>query len=75
MSDQRYRAGVIQGPIPGRWPESIPRLGPRQGGQPFSRCDYCAPQVHPSQAWSFTRYGGVPLCKRHALALARRGVA
>ena len=82
MSDPRYQPGIIQGHVLSRtvglagWPE-IPSLGPRAGGQPFSRCVLCpaprpdrdpqAPQIPRS---SFVTYGGKPVCAECARRVA-----
>ena len=75
MSDPRYRAGVLQGiklnSLPGEWPGSIGSLGAFRGGQPLARCHHCGPAAHPAVAMTFVRYGETPLCKRHALGLAK----
>lgn len=73
MSDPRYRAGVMQGIKhavgPGGWPDEVKGYGARLGGQPFSRCVLCPVGAHSAIAWSFVRYGGKPLCKKHAVAI------
>lgn len=75
MSDKRYQAGIIAGiassRTPGDWPDAIEGLGPKNGGQPFARCAECPPHRHPVHAGTHVRYGGLPLCKLHANALAK----
>ncbi len=72
MSDPRYRAGVRQGILasyrPGTWPDAIPRYAERAGGQPLASCALCPPTSAPSVRTTFVRYGGTPMCKRHAQA-------
>ena len=76
MSDPRYSAGVLQGikanATPGTWPESLPGLGDFRGGQPLASCSRCLSSAHPTLRVTFVRYGEAPMCKVHALALARR---
>jgi hypothetical protein len=40
------------------------------GGQPFADCYICPDDAHPAVKKTFVRYGGRPLCKTHACALA-----
>jgi hypothetical protein len=62
------------------WPAALPGLGPRSIG-PFVECRDCAagdwPPVvtvrvagetmsAPGPRWTFARFGGVPVCARHA---------
>lgn len=70
MSDPRYRGGILQGirsqTTPGVWPDEVPGLGPRRGGQPLGLCSRCnLPAAYGTT--TFVMYGNQYLCKRHAL--------
>ena len=72
MSDPRYKGGVLQGIkqswTPGEWPDEVPGLGVRSGGQPVASCVLCPPEAGAVLRLTFVRYGGAPLCKPHAQA-------
>lgn len=74
MGSDKYQAGISAGCILSRtvgdWPAEVLGLGPMRGGCPFARCLACEPERHQALAWSFVRYGKVPLCKQHACAFA-----
>jgi hypothetical protein len=55
------------------WPEAVEVLGPMQGGRPFARCVACGPDEHPGKSGTWVAYGGFPLCRSCALALAVGG--
>jgi len=77
VADGRYRAGVLAGCAlsrrAGTWPDQVPGLGGKVGGQPLARCVACPQDAHPSSATTWVRYGGHPLCWNHAKTLAGGG--
>jgi len=72
MSDPRYRKAVLQGiklaRRPGAYPDRIPGYGVRHGGQPLADCALCPPEAPPVVRLTFVRYGGTPLCLKHAIS-------
>jgi len=86
MSDPRYKADIVAGIALSRgvgiWPDELPGLGKKSGPHKLSVCRVCvdlrldplAIRSADRPQWDFVRYGPdlVPICKRHALELARR---
>lgn len=72
MSDPRYQPGIVQGialsRTHGAFPEMIPGLGRKCGGQPCGLCAFC-PGTHPQFSLTWVKYGGLHVCGRCARLL------